>query len=526
MRTRRLLQDWERRSRRNPGAEHWAVTAVGPRSEEWGRLIVPRPPADPAAAKMVLERAAAALALHRMIERDRSGLQQQAQSGLIDDVLRSRITDESEAAARAHALGLRAAAYYLPAVVRVERHRATSDPVAGHRRNVALLDAVAHTVNAAGHTGLFSLRRDGEIGAVLSLNGTRPAGEHESRSSRWAKRCAARSSVWTAPQKSVLALAADVEHGDRCDPGLAEAAHVAEVALAMGGFAIVLPCRRRPAARPDLAAARRPSGAELRRVRAQTAVGQDDRGELSNVTVLSEYLAAAGNKAAAAERLHISRPALYKRLAAIRELLGVDLDDGESRTSLHVALLVLSLHPEGDHWRGTTPRWATRRWSAGRRSAETAAAHDVLRFLRHSDRQRDVQDVRRRARHRGQFRTPAVAEHPVGIQRERLEVRDALRVARIGGEHGVACLCRQRDLGGQPGIGAGPALCSESNTSKWKCGHRPPSPIALPHTNRHPGSRRPAFGEVLQSEYEPKLRVMSERTAPPFGGEQTQTRVF
>ena len=70
------------------------VTAVGPRGEEWGRLIVPRAPVDAGRTGMVLERAAAALALNRMIERDRSGLHQQAQSGLIDDVLRELVTDE------------------------------------------------------------------------------------------------------------------------------------------------------------------------------------------------------------------------------------------------------------------------------------------------------------------------------------------------------------------------------------------------------------------------------------------------
>ena len=40
-----LLDDWERRSRMSAthdgGAESWAVTSVGPRGEEWGRLIVP-----------------------------------------------------------------------------------------------------------------------------------------------------------------------------------------------------------------------------------------------------------------------------------------------------------------------------------------------------------------------------------------------------------------------------------------------------------------------------------------------------
>src|SRR5215218_433844 len=170
--TAELLQDWEQRSRRastGGGTEHWAVTAVGPRGEEWGRLIVPRSPTDAGRTGMVLERAAAALALNRMIERDRSGLHQQAQSGLIDDVLRERVSDEREIGARANALGLRKAARYYPLVVRARFAADATDPVADQRRNVSLLDAVVHTVNASGHTGLFTVHGDGEIGAVVAL---------------------------------------------------------------------------------------------------------------------------------------------------------------------------------------------------------------------------------------------------------------------------------------------------------------------------------------------------------------------
>lgn len=161
-----------------------------------GRLIVPQPSPDPDRTRMVLERAAVALALQRMIERDRTGLHHQAQSGLIDDVSRGRIADEREAAARAHALGLRSAARYLPVVVRVDR-TPTSDPVAGQRRNVLLVDTVLHTVNASGHTGLCALRRDGEVGAVLALGVTRPP---RRRWRRWARRCGPRSPGWTAPR--------------------------------------------------------------------------------------------------------------------------------------------------------------------------------------------------------------------------------------------------------------------------------------------------------------------------------------
>jgi purine catabolism regulator len=55
--------------------------------------------------------------------------------------------------------------------------------------------------------------------------------------------------------------------------------------------------------------------------------------------LLATYLAEAGNKAATAARAHLARPTLYERLARIERVLGVSLDSGESRTSLHVALL-------------------------------------------------------------------------------------------------------------------------------------------------------------------------------------------
>jgi purine catabolism regulator len=56
---------------------------------------------------------------------------------------------------------------------------------------------------------------------------------------------------------------------------------------------------------------------------------------------LAAYLATGGNKAAAAARAHLTRPAFYARLRLIEHVLGHDLDSPESRTSLHVALLAL-----------------------------------------------------------------------------------------------------------------------------------------------------------------------------------------
>ncbi|MDD6791148.1 MAG: helix-turn-helix domain-containing protein, partial [Thermobifida fusca] len=47
------------------------------------------------------------------------------------------------------------------------------------------------------------------------------------------------------------------------------------------------------------------------------------------------------NKALAASRAHLSRPAFYGRLHRIARILGADLDSVETCLSLHVALLAL-----------------------------------------------------------------------------------------------------------------------------------------------------------------------------------------
>jgi PucR family transcriptional regulator, purine catabolism regulatory protein len=348
--TAELLQDWEQRSRRTPaggGTEKWAVTAVGPRGEEWGRLIVPRAPADAGRTGMVLERAAAALALNRMIERDRSGLHQQAQSGLIDDVLRERVSDEREIAARAIALGLRKATRYYPLVVRARFAADAADPVADQRRNVSLLDAVVHTVNASGHTGLFTVHGDGEIGAVIALGANR--GGSDKTWTALGEAVTRELSRADSRQRSVMAV------GEPCEPvidavqGIGEAAHVAEVALAMRG-------EPRPFYR-----------ASDVRLRGLLALLQDDPhvqafaetelrallrtesgGAPTDLAILREYLRLAGNKAALAKRLHLSRPALYKRLSSIEQTLGIHLDDAESMVSLHVAMLILEVRRGAD----------------------------------------------------------------------------------------------------------------------------------------------------------------------------------
>lgn len=336
-----LLDNWERRSRTSPtpdgGAERWTVAAVGPRGEEWGRLIVPVATERRARTSMVLERASAALAMNRMVERNLTGLHQQAQSGLIDDVLQGRAADERDAAVRAHALGLRKASSYHPAVIRVERPRSAKDPVARQRRNADLLDAVAHTVNAAGHTGLFSSRRDGEIAVLLALQSGR--GGADKSLAYIGERLDSDLCRLDGITRTVCAVGTPEAELTDAIRGLGEASHVAEVALAM---------------RPN---SRRFYRASDVRLRGLIALLRDDprvqrfaETELSRCSTWgTQLMSTCCGRISASRATRRRSPNAYtsadprstKRLAKIERTLGIDLDDAESMTSLTVALMIL-----------------------------------------------------------------------------------------------------------------------------------------------------------------------------------------
>lgn len=327
-----LLANWERRSRLAT-SDTWTACSVGPYREEWGRLIAPQIHPDKRAV-MTLERAAQALALHRMVEQNRSSLELRAQSGLVDDLRRGRITDEAEATARAHALGLRPSLTYVPMAVRLGE-TAGADQVAVAQRRVRILDTLMHTVRAAGHTGLAATRDDGQIDLVLAPQ----------RTSTLEQVCSAiRRAVGRLDGVGECAIGVGPESSRLVDAvgGLREAGHVAEVAMSM-------PMQDKPFHR---AADVRLRGL-LSLVRVDPHVQAFAETELAGLLahrakhgdeafdLLWRFLAAGGNKAELARTLHMSRPTLYSRLEALQRIVGHDLDDAESRTSLHVAMLIL-----------------------------------------------------------------------------------------------------------------------------------------------------------------------------------------
>ncbi len=366
LRTTELLADWERRSRTTPappgtgrtGPEAWLQTPVGVRGNVWGRLVVPVPLDDDGAAAMVLERAAQTLAINRLAERDRRELSHQAQAGLLNALRQPRGLGEDEAQARAAALGLRRSPYYLPIVFRsggaAYGHSAGAtgggvDPLAGQQEERALLEQLARALKAVSGSALTASIRSGSVGVILAV----PAKQLEDPTLRRLADALAGSDVPPGgglpgnglPGAPGASWSIGVGHlrGSLLEAaaGIDEAAHVAETAATLRGD-------RKPFYRATdvrlrglLALLRKdPRVQQFAESELEGVLQTDARDGGGHLELLGQYLESGGNKAALARTGYLSRPTLYARLARLEELLGVDLEDAESRTSLHVALLL------------------------------------------------------------------------------------------------------------------------------------------------------------------------------------------
>ena len=330
-----LLADWERRSRSAPprtdagiaGPEGWMTAPVGLAGHTWGRLVVPDPRLSQDRLAMVLERSAQALELGRMAERDRLGLELQAQGGLLTDLAAGREAEDA-AVARARALGLPPAPGYVAAVA----HRRTAgrrDAVAEHGRTRALVEQLAAALRRARVDGLVGALPGGQAGLLLAV----PGSDEDARVlEKVADAMTDDQVVLGAGAVSPTVVAAGA--------GLGQASHVAEVAAAM----------------PDPAGRRWFRASDVR-LRGLLALLQDDprvqafvEAELGSLleheartgsgmlALLRAHVAAGGNKTRLAEATHRSRPALYKKLERLERILGVDLDEPASLMSLGVAI--------------------------------------------------------------------------------------------------------------------------------------------------------------------------------------------
>ncbi|MGY2701147.1 PucR family transcriptional regulator [Nocardioides sp. HB32] len=311
----RLLTDWERRSRLTPylrttgvgGPERWLTTPVGIQGGAWGRLVVTAP-RDEARVRLVAERAAQALELGRMIERDETSLQLRVHGGFLLDLLDDRLGTEAVAAARLRGLGVPGSGTFVGAVARLRSEGPVDRLVSalgGIPGLVGVLDAV--------HVGLLVPAGADLDGIARGLTALEPdavlAAGH--------------------PVSGVLAAAAS----------LRSARAVADVAATLPG---VSGCVRQADIRlPGLLMSLREDARlqEFAEAELGALLEHEARHGGGLVDLLRQFLAVGGNKTELARVAHRNRTSLYPALRRLEELVGHPLDDPASRLSLGVALL-------------------------------------------------------------------------------------------------------------------------------------------------------------------------------------------
>ncbi|MER6630999.1 PucR family transcriptional regulator ligand-binding domain-containing protein [Streptomyces sp. NPDC000987] len=316
-----VLRDWERISRQAGGSEGdgWIRAELGGRGERWGRIVLCGYRGDTATGRLLADRAAEALVLHRMLGSNTgcSWEEQSAQSLLTDLV--SGVVPARQLLPRARAAGLpvnRRA--FVPLVVR------DKDP--------ARLDRVLRML---GLSGLVAELADGAVAVLLSLARDQDA---QALTAHFAARLRTESGT----PGTVVAAADPRTAWDDVPAGLREAQHVAD-AVADSAAALDLPAvvRLRDVHLRGLIRLLRddPHVQSFAERELDGLLRGPDEETAALLSVLRTYLATGRNKSRTAQLHHVSRPALYRRLEAIQGRLGVDLDDFEQAASVHIALL-------------------------------------------------------------------------------------------------------------------------------------------------------------------------------------------
>lgn len=326
------------------GPDGWVVARLEARGRQWGQLALFGHPGPADAGRLLAQRAAEALAVHRLLT-DRPGAADGRAHCWEDQAAEALLTELASGTARPEQLlpRVRAAGLpvdrrrFVPVVFRprragesgavresVERALANDRPEAGGRPRTG-----GRRTTPEGPAGLAARIGPDATAVLLSI----PCGRDvDSEVSRFAERVHERLGALGVEATAGAGFSCPVL--DEVRRSFLEAVHVADAALAApptGPVARLRDVRLRGLVRllrdePELQAfIERELGPLL------------GRPEL--LDVLRSYLRTGCNKSLAAQEHHISRPALYRRLRTIEVLLGTELADLEQFTSLYVALL-------------------------------------------------------------------------------------------------------------------------------------------------------------------------------------------
>ncbi|TCR26481.1 PucR family transcriptional regulator ligand-binding domain-containing protein [Streptomyces sp. BK205] len=332
------LADWERRSRATGpgdtaathGPEGWLTAPVEYQGERWGRVVML--PARISGAGFgpeditLLERTAMALTVARLIHP--TPWERTAHRNALLDLAEQRHRSAEDARARCAALGLATDRGHFVAVL--------VDLPAKHGA-IEAEAPLAQELSTAGVAALVGELAAGRLGILLALRTGQPWRPFAERLARTVRRL---------DPEAVVSAGGEV--GDLTDSARSfrEAARVAEATppgqplpqdrsfheLSDIGLRRVLYALREDPRVQEY------TERQLRRL-----VDHDTQHGTDLLTTLRHYLEAAGNKTTAARRGGLSRETMYQRLRTIERLLDRDLESGDQRTELHVALTALDV---------------------------------------------------------------------------------------------------------------------------------------------------------------------------------------
>ncbi|KQV71330.1 hypothetical protein ASC64_04625 [Nocardioides sp. Root122] len=335
-----FLDGWPARSRRVEvagrtgwdAANGWLVTRLGTTDQAWGRLVIGSATAPSQRLVAVAERAAAALALHRLHDRDRGTLMRRTHLELLTGLVEQ--PDSEEVLRRCEVAGFPVRRRRFVGLVVRPRVGTTS---------ASDLDELAAAVVRAAH-GLRLPALVCEVERDLRVLVSAPASaDADDLVDRMAGRVLPHHDV-------VLAAGRVVEERTGIARSLTEAGQVADAA----------PQTRREHdpevhrladlhLRGLLALLGEDERVRLFVERELAPLKQHDRAHGSRTELLAALRALLlhpSSKTEAAASLHLSRAAFYDRLARIEAVLDADLDDPDVRVSLHVALVADELLSE------------------------------------------------------------------------------------------------------------------------------------------------------------------------------------
>jgi purine catabolism regulator len=335
------LRDWEQRSRaehRGEGAEGWLIVPVEARGMRWGHLIALPGRPHPAGRSTVIEQAAVALALSRLADRTADEWMRHSHEQLLGSLLGRRFASEEGLAAGFEASGFPVAGRRLTGVAIALR-------LSGPDASAAIAGAVS-AVAAEGRTQrldvVVSRSPEREAALIVLAVSARTAGAiTDAALSALARSAAAAAGV----SESAVVVGVGSETGEISGllPSLAEAEQlIARSEPARASGIAVIRADDRPLLRLVSAMGGDPRMQEHSEHMLRPLIEYDLANGGDLLAVLRAYVAHPGNRTKAAAASHLSRSVFYQRLALIERLLGHDLDDGETLSALHAALLARS----------------------------------------------------------------------------------------------------------------------------------------------------------------------------------------